>query len=234
MRNNKNVTTSDRIEALARTAIFGAVPPFRLEALAHTARERQLSRGEILFTRGDPADGLYVVVSGSIRAFRESKDGREQTIHVETAGATLAEVAVFDRGVYPSTTMAEQESALLFLHTDAVLSFLRENPEAAIAALTLLASRLRNITRRLEGITLQDVGQRLAQLLSETAARTAPAQGEISFVLPESHQRIAATLGTVREVITRQLHRFASEGLIAVDGRRITILDPARLRAKIG
>src|SRR5579875_2822651 len=179
----------DRIEALERTAIFGAVAPNRLTALADTARERRLTRGEILFTRGDPADGLYVVVSGSIRAFRESKDGREQTIHVETAGATLAEVAVFDNGIYPSTTMAEEDAVVLFLQKDAVLNFLRANPDAALAALTVLASRLRKITLRLEGITLQDVSQRLAQLLSETAASAEPSDGKISFVLPESHQR---------------------------------------------
>lgn len=104
------MTIRNHVEALQRTAIFGAVSPDSLKALAASARERKLNRGEILFTRGDRADGLYVVVSGSIRAFRESKDGRKQTIHVETAGATLAEVAVFDHGAYPSTTMAEEDA----------------------------------------------------------------------------------------------------------------------------
>ena len=103
-----------------------------------------------------------------------------------------------------------------------------------MAALNVLASRLRKVTLRLEGITLQDVSQRLAQLLLERAARIEPLEGRISFVLNESHQRLAANLGTVREVVARQLRRFANEGLIEVDGRNITIVDTDRLRAKIG
>lgn len=228
------MTIRNHVEVLQRTAIFGAVSPESLKALAANARERKLSRGELLFTRGERADGLYVVASGSIRAFRESKDGREQTIHVETAGATLAEVAVFDHGVYPSTTMAEEHAVVLFIQRDAVLEFLRKNPDAALAALTVLASRLRKVTLRLEGVTLQDVSQRLAQLLLERAASTQPSDGKISFVLNEPHQRIAANLGTVREVVARQLRRFANEGLIEVHGRNITILKADQLRKKIG
>lgn len=228
------MTIRNHVEALQRTPIFGAVDADALKALAASVRERKLSRGEILFTRGEQANGLYVIVSGAIRAYRESKDGREQTIHVETAGATLAEVAVFDYGVYPSTTMAEEDTVVLFIHRDTVTEFLRNNPDAALAALKVLASRLRKVTLRLEGVTLQDVGQRLAQLLLERAAKAEPSDGKISFVLKEPHQRIAANLGTVREVIARQLRRFANEGLIEVNGRNITILNADRLRAKIG
>lgn len=228
------MTIQNHVDALQRTAIFGAASPDALKALAASARERRLSRGEILFTRGDQAEGLYVVVSGSIRAFRESRDGREQTMHVETAGATLAEVAVFDHGSYPSTTMAEEETTVLFIHRKVVLDFLRKNPDAALAALKVLASRLRKVTLRLEGMTLQDVSQRLAQLLLDQAAKAEPSDGKVSFVLKEPHQRIAANLGTVREVIARRLRGFAEEGLIEVHGRNITILNAARLRAKIG
>lgn len=228
------MTIRNHVEALRLTAIFGAVSSDALTALAASVRERKLSKGQILFTRGEEANGLYVIVSGSIRAYRESKDGREQTMHVETAGATLAEVPVFDHGAYPSTTMAEEDSIVLFIHRDTVMEFLRANPDAALAALKVLASRLRKVTLRLEGVTLQDVGQRLAQLLLERAARAEPSNGKISFILKEPHQRIAATLGTVREVIARQLRRFANEGLIEVNGRNITILDADRLRARIG
>ena len=56
----------------------------------------------MLFLAGEPARGLFVIVSGSIRAFRVNAKGREQTIHVESAGATLAEVPVFDDGNYPA------------------------------------------------------------------------------------------------------------------------------------
>jgi len=64
---------------------------------AERAVERRLTRDEILFVAGDEARGLYVIVSGALRAFREGVDGREQVIHVESEGATIAELPVFVR-----------------------------------------------------------------------------------------------------------------------------------------
>src|SRR5690606_7607897 len=115
-----------------------------LTALALRTTERHLKRGEILFLTGEPARGLYVVVEGSIRAYRVAADGREQTIHVERAGATFAEVPVFDEGTYPSTTAAEEDSVVLFIEKRDVLALCLERPRIGLAALKLLAGRLRS------------------------------------------------------------------------------------------
>lgn len=93
----------DKIAALKRTALFGGLDERALHALAARAVERRLARGEVLFLAGEAARGLYVIVEGSVRAFREGVDGREQVIHVERAGATVAEVPVFDDGPFPAT-----------------------------------------------------------------------------------------------------------------------------------
>ena len=87
---------TDKIAALRRSSLFGGLDDVELNALAERAVERRLARDEILFVAGAEAGGLFVVVSGSLRAFREGVDGREQVIHVERAGATIAELPVFD------------------------------------------------------------------------------------------------------------------------------------------
>lgn len=224
----------ERIDALRGTQIFGTASPEGLKLLASHAIERRLHQGEILFVAGETAQGLYVVVSGSLRAFRESEEGREQTIHVEHAGVTFAEVPVFDDGPYPSTVMAEEESVVLFLAKGDVRRFLLQNPEAALAALGVLAGRLRKVTSLLEQLSLQEVTQRLAAMLVEEAGdgNAGGIKDGSSFSLPDSHQRIAARLGSVREVITRILHRFANEQLIAIQGHRITILNVSALQGK--
>jgi CRP-like cAMP-binding protein len=221
-----------RIEALRGTQLFGNASGEALKLLASHAVERRLHQGEILFVGGETARGLYVAVSGALRAFRESEEGREQTIHVERAGATFAEVPVFDNGTYPSTVMAEEESVVLFLEKEDVRRFLLQNPEAALAALGVLAGRLRKVTALLEQLSLQDVAQRLAAMLVEEAASHGSVKDGISFSLADPHQRIAARLGSVREVITRILRRFVKERLIAIHGRRVTILDAAALQEK--
>jgi len=226
------MTLEDRIASLRRTQLFGNASAQALMLLATHAVERRLHQGEILFVGGDPARGLYVVVSGSLRAFRESEEGREQTIHVERAGATFAEVPVFDDGPYPSTVVAEEESVILFLAKEDVRHCLVQSPEAALAALGVLAARLRKVALLLEQLSLQDVTQRLAAMLIEEAASHGKVEDGASFSLPDSHQRIAARLGSVREVVSRTLHRLVKEQIIAIRGHRIIVLNVAGLQAK--
>src|SRR5262252_5071877 len=106
---------SDDISALRRTALFKELDEETLRSIASRAVPRAFRKDEVLFIAGETALGLYVIVSGSVRAFRESSDGREQVIHVERAGATIAEVPVFDDGNYPSTVAAEEDTDTLFL-----------------------------------------------------------------------------------------------------------------------
>lgn len=229
-----HMTAQNKVDAMAATDLFGSVPEPALHELAAIARERRLGRGEVLFTAGDKAAGLFVVVSGTLRAYRQTREGREQTIHVECAGATLAEVPVFDEGPYPSTVQAEEDSVVLFVPSQAMHGFLRKNPDAALAALALLARRLRSVSGLAEQLALKDVAQRLAAMLAEEAAsQMGELKDGLAFSLPP-HQSIAARLGSVREVITRQLHRLVDDGVIAVHGHRITLLDASALRERAG
>ncbi|MGH9604890.1 MAG: Crp/Fnr family transcriptional regulator [Terracidiphilus sp.] len=227
------MTLQEKLGALAGTELFGAAAGAALCELAKNSRERSLTRGEILFSKGDKANGLFVVVSGMLRAFRQTRDGREQTMHVEGPGATLAEVPVFDGGTYPSTVQAETDSVVLFVPRQSMRLFLTENPEAALAALAVLARRLRKVSGLAEQLALKDVAQRLAVMLAKEAVSQAGELTDgISFSLPLPHQSIAARLGSVREVITRQLHKLIDDGVISARGRRITVLDAARLRKR--
>jgi CRP/FNR family transcriptional regulator len=88
----------------------------------------------VLFIAGEEARGLYVVVEGVVRAFRESPDGREQIIHVERAGATVAEVPVFDGGTFPSSVAAEEDSVLLFIDKRDVRALCHEHSQIAMQA----------------------------------------------------------------------------------------------------
>ena len=139
MRQDGAMSLERRMDVLSKSAWFQNLPTNALAELAAHGRVRKLSRGQVLFTANEPADGMYIVLSGSVRAFRENIDGREQTIHVESVGGMLAEVPVFDGGPYPSTTMAEEDSELLFLAKEDVRRFLLQHPEAALTALAILA-----------------------------------------------------------------------------------------------
>jgi len=226
-------SAEDYASVLANSALFQSVPADALDALTQRAVVRRLRQGQILFTTNEPAAGMYVVLSGSVRAFRENVDGREQTIHVERAGGILAEVAVFDGGPYPSNAVADEDSEVLFLAASDVLNFLAQYPQAALAALAHMARKLRGVAALAEQLALKDVGQRLALLLLEKAGDTnGTMQDGASFSLPLSHSQLASRLGSVREVVTRAIHKLTHSGVIEVRGHRVVVRDIKALRAQ--
>jgi CRP-like cAMP-binding protein len=225
------LTQAQIVEALRRTALFREMEDDDQQAVAGRAVQRCLVRGETLFVSGEPAAGIYVIVEGSIRAYRVSADGREQVIHVERAGATLAEVPVFDGGPYPSTTAAEEDSVVLFVRREEVLRLCVERPQIGLAALRLLAGRLRNCAALVERLSLRDVDRRVAQLLLDESRDYGQRSGDsIVFTLALTHAQIAARVGSVREVVSRAISRLQAGGLIAIEGRSIRILDKRALR----
>lgn len=229
------MTTDEKLVALAKTVLFGGAVPYALDELARSARVRKLERGEILFSTGDEGAGMFVVVEGRLRAYRQTAEGREQTMHVEGTGATLAEVPAFDGGPYPSTVSAEEDSVVLLIARPALRSFLLRNPETALVALDLLARRLRNVAGLAERLALKDVAERLAAMLVDEAMRQAgELKDGVSFSLPLPHQSIAARLGSVREVITRQLHRLVADGVIDIRGHRMVVLNASALAERAG
>ena len=222
----------DKVAALHRTALFGDLGPGELQALADRAVEQKLARGEILFLSGDAARGLYVIVEGAVRAFRVGADGREQVIHVERAGATVGEVPMFDEGAYPSTTAAEEDSVLLFLSRQDVRTALTEKPAIALAAVRVLASRLRACASLVETLSLHDVDRRLARfLLVEARGRGTRHGRSLELDFPLTHQQVAARIGTVREVVSRAFGRLQQAGLVRVDGKRVIVPDEKAIAA---
>jgi CRP-like cAMP-binding protein len=214
----------DKLAALRRTPLFNELDDDALGALAARAVERRFQKDELLFVAGEEAHGLYVVVEGAVRAFRESADGREQVIHVERAPATVAEVPVFDGGPFPSSVAAEIDSTLLFIDKRDVRNLCREHPQIALAALKVLAGRLRRCAELVETLSLREVGQRLARLLlAEARTRGERTKGGFDLTLTLTNQQIAARVGSVREVVSRALARLQQDGLVTLEGRRLSI-----------
>jgi CRP-like cAMP-binding protein len=219
-----------KIEIFRQTELFGELDKEVLKVLADRAVEKHLERNEILFLAGEEAKGLYVIATGSVRAFRTGADGREQVIHVERAVTTIAEVPVFDNGNYPSTVSAEEATRVYFLGKKEVFGMCSKHSQIALSAAKLLAKRLRKCAELVESLSLREVGQRLAQLLLEEAQlRGVKTKNGITFKQKLTHHQLAARAGSVREVITRVLYRLQVQGLIIVNGKEIIVPDLQRL-----
>jgi CRP/FNR family transcriptional regulator len=220
----------DKIAIFRKTELLRELDDSALADLASKAVSKKLRRNEILFLSGEPAKGMYVIASGAVRAFRMNPDGREQVIHVERAVTTIAEVPIFDNGTYPSTTAAEEPTLVYFLEKKLVLDTALRYPELALAAVRLIASRLRKCAELVETLSLREVGQRLARLLIEQAQLNGKQGSDGTLIeLKLTHNQLASRIGTVREVVTRMLTRLQEQGLIVYEGKEILIPNLATL-----
>lgn len=143
----------------------------------------------------------------------------------ERAGATIAEVPVFDDETYPATAVADKDSVVLFILKEDVRAVCLKHPEIPLAALKLLAGCLRRHAELVEALSLREVKQRLSRFLLNEAKRCgAISDSGTSFELSTTNAQIAAHIGTVREVVSRALSRLQTDGLISLENRRATIL----------
>jgi CRP/FNR family transcriptional regulator len=218
-------------DALRRLPVFSRLSDEALTAVASRTVTKRLRRNAVLFRRGAPCQGLYVVLAGRVRVYRANSQGREQTLHVQGPGQSIAEVPLFDGGPYPASARAEEDSIVLFLAIDDFQWLYRNHPEIADSVIRELGRRLRRMVSLVEKISLRDVPARMAMTLLEYAERKAGEGGgrELEFTLSRTQEELAAELATTRESIARALSRMRQEGVIDQRGAEVRILDLPRL-----
>jgi len=208
------------------TPLFRTLPPDVCLQLAELAVEKRFDAGETLFYEGDPCEGIYVLGEGTVKICKTSQSGREIMLAMETAPSSVAEVPLFDEGDYPATVRALTAVTAYLIRKDDFRRFCLQHPEVPLRVFAILGRRLRQLVGLIEAITFGSVRQRLARLLLESRER-----GEMEAA-PLTHEELAMRLGTVREVVSRNLSRFQAEGMIRIERRQLVIADPDALRAE--
>lgn len=216
-----------------KTQLFARLTESEMRTLCARVSRKHFARGETLFSEGDECRGLFIVASGRIRIFKLSPSGREQVLAVEGPGSSFAELPVFDGGVYPASASALEDTEVLFVSRKNFQNYCREHPEVGLKVLAVVGSRLRRLVGIIEDLSFTTVRQRLISLLVRLAqgSGTATKQG-VRLELTATHQDLAAELGTVRELVSRNLSRLQAEGLLEVDGRTIIVRDLPGLKRK--
>jgi CRP-like cAMP-binding protein len=216
---------------LKKTPLFAGLTETELRALAARATKRKFDRGQLLFGEGDPCAGLFLVASGKVRIFKLSAAGREQVLAVEGPGSSFAELPVFDGGNYPAAASALEDTEVVFISRKDFQSFCREHPDVALKVIAVVGGRLRRLVGIIEELSFTTVRQRLIAMLLRLAAESGIASKQgVRVELAMSHQDLASGLGTVRELVSRNLSRLQAEGFLEVEGRKIVIKDLAGLK----
>jgi len=217
----------EAIAVLAAIPYFAGLDSPRLWKLAQSTTRREVGAGQIVFSEGEPCAGLLVVQEGWLKTVKISPSGREQVVCVAGPGDLCNEIGVFAGVANPATAIALEPAILWSIPRDTVLQLMEEVPGVAQMVSRGLAQRVLHMQTMVEDLSLRTVEARLARLLLERAS-----DGTLHRHRWATQDVMAARLGTVPDVLNRELKKLADQGLIRVARHEIQILNARGLQAR--
>jgi CRP-like cAMP-binding protein len=212
----------DIIKHIGAIPFFEELPDEQIDDLSMIVTDQEFHRGQIIFSEGDEGTGFYVVVSGRVKIFKLSSEGKEQILHIFGPGDPFGEVAMFSGQHFPANAEAMEASRLFFFPRDSFADLIKRNPSLALNMLAILSRRLRRFANLIDDLSLKEVPGRLAAHLLYLTGQKEGAE-ELELTITKS--QLASLLGTIPETLSRILGKMTAQGLIETDGRRIKILD---------
>nr|WP_318655891.1 Crp/Fnr family transcriptional regulator [Pseudanabaena yagii] len=218
---------SELSQWLQTTLIFQGLSLEQLEPLVQISQLQKFQKGEMIFIQDSEATGFFVVQEGRVKVFKMASNGKEQIMHLLGGRDYFAEVPALDGKCFPASAIALEYTELIFFPRLAFLELLHQYPAIAINMLMSLATHSRKLAHMVEELSCKDVPQRLASYLLDLSDRDHQAN---IITLDVTKTQLAATLGTIPATLSRALYRLSSEGLIAINGAQIELLDRDRLQ----
>jgi CRP/FNR family transcriptional regulator len=217
-------TQSNLVGTLHRLPLFTDLTETELSLVAARVTIKRFCARETVFSEGDPCRELLVVRDGRVNLLKTASSGRQQLLSVERAGNSLSEISVFDGEPYHATAEAAIETTLLRLEAEHFRKICLQHPEMALKVIKVLGHRLRRMGSLIEDLSFSTVRGRLVAYLGHLAHEAGHRASEgVAFELAENNEQLAARLGTVRELISRNLGRLHNEGLIQISRRTVLI-----------
>jgi CRP/FNR family transcriptional regulator len=218
-------------ELLKRCPLFAGLKEEDLKRIRAVALLKQVGKREILFGEGEEAKGFYVVLSGKVKLYKISPEGKEQILHVVSAPDAFAEAALFLEGSYPAFAEALADSQLLFFPKRDFVQMIERNPKLSINMIVSLSHFLRRFASLIEELSLKEVSSRVAKYLIDLSLKSAKegkSPKEVDLDLTKN--QLASKLGTISETLSRTLTKMKARGIIDVKKNRILILNQDALR----
>jgi CRP/FNR family transcriptional regulator len=216
---------SKLVLTLRRLPLFTDLAESELSLIAGYVKLHHYEAGENIFSEGDPCRELLIVKEGSVKMLKTAANGRQQLIGIERPGNSLTEIAVFDGGAYPATARAVLPTILLRLEAEHFRRICLQHPEVSLKVIKVLGHRLRRMGSLVEELSFSTVRGRLITHLVQLAEQGRRTSAGIEFELTENNEELAARLGTVRELVSRNLGRLHGEGLIEIRRRTVIVTD---------
>lgn len=222
-------TEYSRLEALfTKIRHFDNLPRETLEHIAKVALPRHFDAGQVIYIEGEPAEIVYLLEQGWVKATRMSQDGREQAMMFFSSGEIFGDIAVFTEKEYPGTVVALEDVDVWVIPASEFMALAEQDIVLAMAIIRRLSERVLHYIGLVEDLSLRNVEARLANTLLQHA-EICDGQLVVPRRLWTTFDEMAVRLGTVRDVLSRALKTLESDGLLKVKRHQIIILDPKGL-----
>ena len=205
--------------------MFSSLTESQLNRVYKHCTSKKLNEGQLLFSQGDSVDYFYLVLTGKIKLFRESPDGREKIIEIIPAGEVFAEALMFlDQPHYPVTAAALTDTVVIGIDAKKFKEMLIESVDTCLLLLGNMSYRLRKLVYEIDVLTLHTSTCRVAAFLLENLPLN-----EDRFSLEFAKNVIAARLSIKPETLSRIIKNFRKQHILSIDGRQITVHDRSAL-----
>ena len=212
--------------------IFGNMPAPQVESFNRIRHFHQYKARQIIYHEGTPALGFHIGCTGRIKLSQADSNGREQIVRIANPGEIIGEEALLESQGYGATAEPLEDCHTAFIKRAEFLTFLNGGAGVASRFLLHLCRTLIETQGRLARMGLGDARARLAGTLLDLTQRYGkPGKGGTNLDLELSRAELAAMVGLSPETAMRLLSEFKSDGLVRLDGRRITVLSRDKLAA---
>jgi CRP/FNR family transcriptional regulator, cyclic AMP receptor protein len=219
--------SSGKLSVLRQHPIFRELEPEALDQLCRYAKHVTLKRGAALFSKGDPGNSLFAVISGTVKMSISSPEGRNAILNLIGPGQVFGEMAVLSGQARSADATANTNCEMFVIDRRDFLPFVRNHPALAMKFIELLCERVRRTSDQVEQIILQDLPGRLASALLGLTERNKP---DDSRTIEITQQEISEMVGMTRESINKQLRAWAARSWVRLEHGAIVVLDTEPLR----
>ena len=211
---------------LSSMDLFSGVQQELLEPIVQQSSVQSLQRGDILFSEGDEANDLYIVLEGRVAIANRSFDGRESVVALMESGDLFGEMPLFRPDGRSADARVLENSSVVVIPYVPVRSLYEEHPEMLWKIVDMLAERLKVMDVALADSMFLDVTGRTAKRLLELAG------ADEEFELPVTQEELAGMIGASRERVNKSLASFIKLGWLAQKGEKYVILDRKQLEIR--
>jgi CRP/FNR family transcriptional regulator len=213
-------------DLLKRCPLFAGLNEEDLKKIRAVALLKRVRKKEVIFSEGEEAKGFYVTLSGKVKIYKVSPEGKEQILHVISAPDSFAEASLFLEGIYPAFAEALSDSQLLFIPKKDFVYLIERNPKLSLNMIASLSHFLRRFASLIEELSLREVSSRIAKYLIDLSMKAKKEEKSFNEIeLDLSKTQLASKLGTISETLSRTFAKMRAHRIIDVKKNRILILD---------